>query len=576
VALNAQRASAGPPPAQRALVGAALVALVLAVFAPALGFAWLDYDDDVYLTANPQLRLGLSPAGVAWAFTTFHGANWFPLTWLSWLLDYELFGLSAPAFRATNLLLHAAATLLLFLALVRFTSALGPSAFAAAVFGIHPLHVEPVVWAATRKDPLSAVFFAAVLLAWAGCERPRPGSAEARPPGLRRLAAVCALFLLGLLAKQTLVTLPCVLLLLDYWPLGRLSRPGDPARLDAAALGRALREKAPLFALAAGASVMTVAAQRSAGAVADLAQLPLALRLENAAVAAAGYVAQAFWPSGLAVFYPHPGAALSAGRLAASLALLAALSALALHLRRRVPAVLVGWLWFLGMLVPVSGLVQVGSQAMADRYTYLPLVGLAIAVAWGVPAALAAVWPDARRRGQLLRAAGCAALAALAVASSLQLRHWRDGESLMRRALAVTRDNHIAHAYLGIALLRRGEVEAAIAQWKESARLAPGYLTVLNNLAWLLATHPDARRRDPAAALAYAERAQHLAPDDPAVLDTAAAAYAAAGRFGDARRVAQRARDLARRGGDAALAEAIAARLAHYEGGRAWLEGSGP
>jgi tetratricopeptide (TPR) repeat protein len=287
-------------------------------------------------------------------------------------------------------------------------------------------------------------------------------------------------------------------------------------------------------------------------------------------------VAQAFWPSGLAVFYPHPGAALSAGRLAASLALLAALSALALHLRRRVPAVLVGWLWFLGMLVPVSGLVQVGSQAMADRYTYLPLVGLAIAVAWGVPAALAAVWPDARRRGQLLRAAGCAALAALAVASSLQLRHWRDGESLMRRALAVTRDNHIAHAYLGIALLRRGEVEAAIAQWKESARLAPGYLTVLNNLAWLLATHPDARRRDPAAALAYAERAQHLAPDDPAVLDTAAAAYAAAGRFGDARRVAQRARDLARRGGDAALAEAIAARLAHYEGGRAWLEGSGP
>jgi tetratricopeptide (TPR) repeat protein len=568
VALNAQRGSAGARPAARALVGAVLVALVLAVFAPALGFAWLDYDDDIYLTANPQLQLGLSPAGVAWAFTTFHGANWFPLTWLSWLLDYELFGLSAPAFHATNLLLHATATLLLFLALVRFTSALGPSAFAAAVFGVHPLHVEPVVWAATRKDPLSGLFFAAVLLVWAGCERPRPSP--------RRLAAVCALFLLGLLAKQTLVTLPCVLLLLDYWPLRRLGGAGDPARLDAAALGAALREKVALFALAAGASVMTIAAQRSAGAVADLAQLPFALRLENAAVAAAGYVAQAFWPSGLAVFYPHPGAALSVGRLTASLALLAALSALALRLRRRVPAVLVGWLWFLGMLVPVSGLVQVGSQAMADRYTYLPLVGLAIAVAWGIPAALAAAWPDARRRGQLLLAAGCAVLAALAVVSSLQLRHWRDGESLMRRALAVTRDNHIAHAYLGIALLRRGEVEGAIAQWKESARLAPGYLTVLNNLAWLLATHPDARRRDPAAALSYAQRAQRLAPDDPAVLDTLAACYAAAGRFDDARRVAQRARDLAERRAERALAEAIAARLAHYEGGRAWLERSGP
>jgi tetratricopeptide (TPR) repeat protein len=289
-------------------------------------------------------------------------------------------------------------------------------------------------------------------------------------------------------------------------------------------------------------------------------------------VAYATYLGKAFWPSGLAVFYPHAAQSLPGWKIAAALALLVLISGLALRAARRHPPLFVGWFWFLGTLVPVIGLVQVGSQSMADRYMYLPLIGLALAVAWGVPE-LAARWiPDPRRRRAALAAVACACVAALGATTSLQLRHWRDSEALMRHALAVTQNNHIAHAHLGIALLERGEVAAAVAHWRESARLKPGFLEVANNLAWLLATTPDPGQRDPAGAIELAERALRLAPDDAAVVDTLAAAYASAGRFGEAAQAAQRARSLAAQAGEAALAADIGRRLALYQRGLPYVE----
>jgi tetratricopeptide (TPR) repeat protein len=434
----------------------------------------------------------------------------------------------------------------------------------AAVFALHPLHVESVAWAAARKDTLSGLFFMLALLFYA------PGGREDRSPG--RIGLVFATLALGLLAKQTLVTLPFVLLLLDDWPLGRLRRADAPERWQPAALRRAVLEKWPLFALVAGMSGVTLVAQRSAGAVADLTQLSLFSRLANAPVAYATYLGKTFWPSGLAVFYPHAARNMPGWKIAAALALLLLLSGLALRAARRHPAFFVGWFWFLGTLVPVIGLVQVGSQSMADRYMYLPLIGLALAVAWEVPE-LAARWiPDARRRRAALAAMACVCVAALGLTTSLQLRHWRDSETLMRHALAVTQSNHIAHAYLGIALLERGEVTAAVAHWRESARLNPNFLEVVNNLAWLLATTPDPDQRDSAGAIELAERASRLAPGDAAVVDTLAAAYASARRFDDAAQVAQRAHGLASQAGEAALAADIGRRLALYRRGLPYVE----
>ena len=547
-----------------ALLGLGLALLAAAVFAPMRGHEWLVYDDDLYITANPALRLGWSAEGVAWAFSTFHGANWFPLTWLSWMLDYDLFGLDAPAFHTSNLLLHAAASVLLFLALLRMTSLAGRSAFVAAVFAVHPLHVEPVAWAAGRKDPLSAVFFAAVLLVWAGCGR--------HGPSRRRMALVFALLGAGLLAKPTLLTLPFVLLLLDAWPLARLGHGDDPTRLDPRALWRAILEKWPLFALVAAMTAVVFIAQHSAGAMAELSSVSLSERLANAVVAYVVYLRQAFVPTDLAVFYPHLGESQSLGRVTLSLLVLVLTSGLALACYRRVPAVCVGWLWFLGMLVPMLGLVQVGSQAHADRYTYLPLIGLSIAVSWGVAEAAGRVVRNPVRRRRLLGAIGVATIAALALAASLQLRHWRDSEALMRHALAVTRENHIAHAYLGVALLEQGEVDAAIENWRESVRIQPGYRTVANNLAWLLATAPEPRHRSPEEAIRLAQSVRSQGPDDPAVLDTLAAAYAAASRFEEARSLGGQALSLAKEQGQQALAAELAQRLALYQRGLPYVE----
>jgi tetratricopeptide (TPR) repeat protein len=548
---------------RRALIALGLAALVAGVYWPVRGHAWLNYDDDVYITANPNLTLGLSPGGVAWAFTTLHGANWFPLTWLSWMLDFDRSGLDPSGFHTTNLLLHAGATAVLFLALSRLTKDAGRSAFVAAVFGVHPLHVESVAWAAARKDPLSGLFFMLALLAYAA-----GGRHERRP---LQMALVLLCLALGLLAKQTIVTLPFVLLLLDAWPLGRLGGTRGSEGWKPAAVRRAVLEKLPLFAWVAVMSAVATLAQRSAGVVADLEQLSVGARVGNAALACVAYLRKALLPTDLAVFYPHPGNAVPAAAAVAALALLALLTALSVRAARRHPALTVGWLWYLGTLVPVLGLVQVGSQAMADRYTYLPLVGLGIAVAWGVPELLGRTLRADGPRRAVLAVLGAACIVALATGARLQLRHWRDSEALMRHTLAVTDANYIAHAHLGSALLERGEVGQAIGHWTESARIRPGYPTVANNLAWLLATHPDPSHRNAAAAIEHAERAVRISGDDPAVFDTLAAAYASAQRFADAVETAERALGEARRRGDDALARDIAQRLALYRSRRPYV-----
>ena len=541
--------------------GAAVFALALATFLPIRNHAWLVYDDNVYITQSAPVLAGWTRASLVWAFSSFDGANWFPLTRMSWMLDSELHGRRAGGFLWTNLLLHALATLALFDALARLTRNAPRSAFVAAVFAVHPLHVESVAWIAARKDPLSALFFALALGLYAR-DRERGGTTAGR-------LGVFACTAFGLMAKPVVVTLPFVLLLLDFWPLRRLARRDAPGRLDAAKVRTAIVEKWPLFALVAGFSVVTLFAQSSGGAVASLDQVDPLLRVGNAFTSYAAYLGKSLWPTGLAVFYPHSGAELSGLRVALSATLLLAVTAAAWSQRGNRPFLAVGWLWYLGTLVPMIGLVQVGSQAMADRYTYLPLIGLGIAAAWGVPELLARL-PGRRVVVPLL--AVCS-IAALGVATSLQLRHWRDSEALFRHALRVTERNHVAHSYLGAALLEQERTADAIREFELALRLRPDLLTVSNNLAWLLATTPDSQLRDPAGAIEAGENAARLTEHaDPAVLDTLAAAYASAGRFADAARTLERAIGISRKLADEASVREFEGRLALYRSRRAYVE----
>jgi len=527
--------------------GALVFALAALLYAPTLDHDFLNYDDDVYITDNPDQLQGLTPEGVRWAFTSFHGANWFPLTRLSWALDISLFGPEPAAFHRTNLLLHAATSLLLFLALARLTGRSGPSAFVAAVFAVHPLHVESVAWAAARKDTLSGLFFALALHLH--------GRGGREGPGRGARLGIFACLALGLMAKPTAAALPAVLLLLDYWPLGRLGR---------GRLVGPLREKWPLFALVAGFAAVGLAAQRAGGAWVSLEQMPLGVRVANALVACATYLGKLLWPSGLAVFYPHPGDALGAGSVVGAVLVLVAASALSLVR----PYATVGWLWYLVALSPAIGLLQVGSQAMADRYMYLPLVGPTLALAWGA----CELADRSRRARRALAAAAAAAVAALALATQAQLRHWRDSEALFRHALEVS-ESSVAHAHLGAALLERGRVEETLAHYRRALELEPGFLRAGNNLAWLLATLPGRERSDRELALELARRASLQGGNaDAAVLDTLAAAEASLGRFDAARETAGRALALAEAGGQADLARALRERLALYRQDRSYRE----
>jgi tetratricopeptide (TPR) repeat protein len=444
--------------ARRALPLAVVAALLLwvgALYAPVRHFGFVIYDDDIAVTDNAPVRAGLTAAGIRWSLTAFAAYNWHPVTWWSHMLDVTLFGMDAGGHHVVNAALHAANTALLFLLLRALTGRVWAPAAAAALFAVHPLRVESVAWVAERKDVLSALFWLLATLAWVRwCRRPTAG----------RYLGAAALLALGLMAKPMLATLPLSLLALDFWPLGRTRGPGAVPR------GRLLLEKAPLLALSAAASVVTVVAQRSGGSVWTLADLPAAARLATALHAYGWYLKATLWPAGLAVPYLPPAGGWPAWQLALSGAVLAAVTWAALLQARRRPYLAAGWAWYLVTLLPVAGLLQVGSQAMADRYTYVPLIGPVVAACWGV-----AELAGNRRWGPLASfAAALVPCLALSVATAGQLAYWRSTETLLTRACAVMPENYVAHNNLGLALAAQRRWAEAAAQYRAAIAAAPG------------------------------------------------------------------------------------------------------
>ena len=429
----------------------------LALYNPVNRHPFVNYDDDRYITENPHVHNGLTWRTITWAFTATEQGNWHPLTWLSHALDYQLFHQNPAGHHFTSLLIHAANAVLLFLFLMYATRRLGPSLFVAALFALHPINVESVAWVAERKNVLCTFFFFATLIAYCW---------YARQPDWRRYLVFAGLFLLGLMSKPMVITLPFVLLLLDYWPLGRIR--GGHADATAAPLSKLVVEKLPLIALSAASAVITMQAQRAGGAMRSTAQFSLAVRLENAVMAYAMYLWKMIWPSHLSPIYPHPGDSLAGWQVGTSALVLLAVTAVALKFRAR-RYLLTGWLWFLGTLVPVIGLVQVGDQAMADRYAYIPLVGIFIMIAWGI-----ADLADSKQIGLVVRVipAACVLLA-LSFATNRQLGYWSSNYDLWTHAVAVTGRNFIAQDNLGGALLWLGKTDEAYLHFQAAAEINP-------------------------------------------------------------------------------------------------------
>ncbi|HPC59543.1 MAG TPA: hypothetical protein PKX23_02710, partial [Verrucomicrobiota bacterium] len=444
---------------RRAGLCAALALATVAFFWPTLGNDFVQYDDQDYVTQNPHILRGLSWEGFRWAFGEAYAANWHPLTWISHALDVELFGLNATGHHLSSLLWHAANAVLLMMLLQSLTRQTGRSFMVAGLFALHPLRVESVAWVAERKDLLSGFFFLLALLAYSrfvslsrnatdaegrfGKGEPASPRFSFRPIGFYILALVC--HGAGLMSKPMVVTLPFVLLLLDYWPWGRLKSlgPNDPWR----AVARLLLEKAPFFLLSGVSAVVTLQVQ--APAKLYFAGLPFSLRLANAVVACARYLGKTLWPADLAVFYPHPGRWPNATVLIATVIILGLSAGLVVWGRRR-PWLAVGWLWFVGMLVPVLGLVQVGVQSMADRYTYLPSVGIAIMIAWGIPNFI----HRESIRKRFLFPAAIAMLILLAVITFKQCGYWKNSVTLFSQTLRVTKNNHKIHHNLGVTFFK--------------------------------------------------------------------------------------------------------------------------
>lgn len=429
----------------------------LALYNPVNRHPFVNYDDDRYITENPHVHNGLTWPTITWAFTATEQGNWHPLTWLSHALDYQLFHQNPAGHHFTSLLIHAANAVLLFLFLMYATRRLGPSLFVAALFALHPINVESVAWVAERKNVLCTFFFFATLIAYCW---------YARQPDWRRYLVFAGLFLLGLMSKPMVITLPFVLLLLDYWPLGRIR--GGRADATAAPLSKLVVEKLPLIALSAASAVITMQAQRAGGAMRSTAQFSLAVRLENAVMAYAMYLWKMIWPSHLSPIYPHPGDSLAGWQVGTSALVLLAMTAVALKFRAR-RYLLTGWPWFLGTLVPVIGLVQVGDQAMADRYAYIPLVGIFIMIAWGI-----ADLADSKQIGLVVRVipAACVLLA-LSFATNRQLGYWSSNYDLWTHAVAVTGRNFIAQDNLGGALLWLGKTDEAYLHFQAAAEINP-------------------------------------------------------------------------------------------------------
>jgi protein O-mannosyl-transferase len=490
---------------------ALLLALAtLLVYLPVTRSGFVDYDDDDYVTNNQVVQNGLTLAGIQWAFTTGHASNWHPLTWLSHMTDCELFGLNPAAHHFVNVLFHAANTAFLFVLLLRLTGALWPAAFIAALFAWHPLHVESVAWIAERKDVLSTFFALLALLSY---------TRYVKENCRRSFWFALIFFALGLMSKPMLVTLPFVMLLLDYWPLQRFPNFQIPT------IRRLMLEKWPFFLLSIISCIVTFLAQRST-AMASLELVPLGFRLENIPVAYVAYLSKIVWPANLAVIYPMPtGFQFPPIMMAVAMTVLIFICAAVWLARKRAPYLSVGWLWFLGTLVPVIGLVQVGGQAYADRYTYLPAIGLFIMAALGAC--------DLTSRFQLPKIV-VASTAALILAACLtvtenQLRYWRDSEVLFRHALAVNKDNYIAHINLGVALELEDRLDEAVAEYHTAETIAPNRYQIHNNLGNCLD-----HQGKPAEALAEYRAAVRLNPKLPELHNSLGIVLDEQGRYDEA------------------------------------------
>ena len=584
------------------IVSLLLGMLIMVCFWPVTHHAFINFDDPDYITQNPHIQAGLTWSTVKWAFTTFHAGNWHPVTWLSHALDCQIFGLNASRHHFTNALLHSLNTVALFLFLRNVTGALWRSALVAALFGLHPMHVESVAWVSERKDVLSTFFF--LLTLWTYCRYVEARTQNSKLE-IQNYILCLFLFALGLMSKPMLVTTPFVLLLLDIWPLRRSKAPTL----------RLVVEKLPFLALSIVGSVVTILGQKQSGYVASAETVPLSARLANAAISYVAYVKNLLWPVDLAVYYPYRAdMPPELGFAAAFLVVLLTIGALALWRTR--PYVPVGWLWFLGMLVPVIGLLQVGLQSMADRYTYISYVGLFIAIVWLCGDLVSAVSNSRSVRVLTVPRSvvswspgllSATALIACTVLTEVQLSYWKDNETLYRHTLKVAPDNPLiignlgcalveagrykeATEYLeealkrkpgfaeaelcwGIALLMQGQTRDAISHYTRAVELNPESAYAANDLAWLLATAPDPNLRDGPRAIVLAERACDLTTySNPLLIGTLAAAYAEAGRFEEAVRTAKRAEHMAATMGDKKLAERNAELCALYEQHQAYRE----
>ena len=542
-----------------------LTAIIWLVFGQTLGHEFINFDDDRYVYENREVSRGLTLDGLKWVLTHSHASLWHPLTTLSHMADCQIYGLRPAGHHFTNVVLHNLGAILLFLVFRGMTGCIWQSAFIATVFAIHPMRVESVGWVAERKDVLSGVFFMLTLGAYLR---------YVRAPGISRYLTLSIFLACGLMSKATFVTVPLVLLLLDYWPLQRAN--------DFRGSRRLLMEKIPLLALSAAASVATVFAQTVT--MASLEQLSLLARLKNAAVSVIVYLRQMFWPTHLAVFYPHPHDQLNIWVVLACVALIVVLTLLAIFFRQKHPYVFVGWFWYLILLAPVLGIVQAGLQARADRFTYLPHIGITMLLTWSC-ADLTQQW---RYRRIVLISMATFAIAALTVVAYQQTTFWRNSISLWEDTLAVTPDNQTAHQNLaaalwskgrtaeankhsraaaiaharttlkdypfdvathndlGVLLAQNGDVRGGIEQWEISLQLSPDDGNALNNLAWVLATYPTDTIRDGKRAVELAVKATTLPGGNvPIVIRTLAAAYAEAGDFSKAIETGQRALDLA-------------------------------
>ena len=479
------------------LIGAGLTLATLAVYGRVISHQFINLDDDIYIYENPMVTAGLTARGLAWAFTTFHSANWHPLTWLSHMLDTQIFGLNPGPHLIVNVVFHVLNTLLLFVLLQYMTHRPWRSALVAALFAVHPMHVESVAWAAERKDVLSTFFGLLSMLAYVRY-------AKAASSSWKQFLPVTILLALALMAKPMFVTWPFVLLLLDYWPLRRLKwHPRDGLSRLVRGLAPLAREKIPIFVLVVASMAITYLAQARGGAVRQFSDAPVSLRISNAVVSYGRYLVSLFWPSGLAVYYPFSPAGIPPWQVVGALALVVCITIVAIRAMEGRGYLFTGWAWYLGTLIPVLGLVQVGGQAMADRYSYIPSVGIFVMLVWSVADLVA------ERRIQY-RATAFAAIISLVILGSLawiQVGLWRDSITLFRHTLLVAPDNLVIHYNLGHALGKQGNLDEAIAHFGEALRIKPDFFDALINIGVSL---NDQRRFEEATR--YLRRAVEIEP----------------------------------------------------------------